>query len=70
MSKRAATSVAYDNCPPAASHTCGECNRPVSIDALLREYAGKAEAIYERRTAGDNTWLGLLAEFSRKAGLL
>jgi hypothetical protein len=27
--------TAYDNCPPAASHTCGECNRRVPNPVVI-----------------------------------
>lgn len=30
------------------------------IDSIVRKYAAKAEQIYESRTAGDYTWLGVL----------
>lgn len=40
---------------------------PIDLDALIEEYADKAEKVYESRTAGDFTWHGLLSEFSRKA---
>lgn len=31
-----------------------------AIDQLIKEYAKRAEKIYEDRTAGDHTWTGLL----------
>lgn len=36
------------------------------INAAIRRFATEAERIYENRTAGDKTWSGLLAEFTRE----
>ena len=37
------------------------------MDKLIREYADKLQAVYDSRTAGDGTFVGILAEFGRKA---
>lgn len=34
------------------------------MDVLIREYAGKLQAVYDNRTAGDFTFVGILAEFA------
>lgn len=36
------------------------------MDELIRRYAESAEHIYDARTAGDYTWLGIFAEFAQK----
>ena len=41
-----------------------------TTDDLIREYAAEAERIYEARTAGDFTWVGLLAKFARELGVM
>lgn len=46
--------------------TSGKCRRSPpepalpTVEAVLTEYAATARTIYERQTAGDYTWLGLL----------
>lgn len=34
-----------------------------AIDQLINDYAKRAEEIYEKRTAGDSTWQGVLGSF-------
>lgn len=36
------------------------------MDDLIRIYASKAQEVYDNQTAGDWTFLGLMAEFARK----
>ena len=35
------------------------------FDAVIRDYAGRLQRIYDERTAGDHTFSGVLAEFLR-----
>lgn len=36
------------------------------IAEVMRKWADKAEQVYDDRTAGDHTWIGLLAEFAQE----
>lgn len=36
------------------------------MDELIREYVDKLALVYNRRTAGDYTFDGILSEFARK----
>lgn len=39
------------------------------IDQTIAEYAARCREVYERRTAGDYTFEGILADFARNARL-
>lgn len=41
----------------------GEPPKVETIDTIVKDFAKKAETIYENRTAGDYTWEGFLSSF-------
>lgn len=43
----------------------GEPPKVESIDTIIKDFAKKAETIYENGTAGDYTWEGFLTAFLR-----
>lgn len=40
------------------------------MDELLQKYADKLQEIYEKRTAGDHTFVGVLVEYEREKRIL
>lgn len=58
-------------CSCEQDYTCPTCQvdqkpvgKPVNVDAAIDEYAAVLQRIYDERTAGDYTFIGVLAGFN------
>lgn len=40
------------------------------MDELIKKYADRLQAIYDKKTAGDHTFLGVLSDFLREGDAL